>query len=69
MKRDEQAKVEGTAEYTKNPVRGSVVNVNATAYEARKRKVKKESTDSKRLDSLESDVKEIKSLLQKLLEK
>ena len=69
MHKDEQVRVESHRSFTKNPVRGTVVNTNQTAYEARKTKLRAAQEQEERLSKLEEDVGEIKDMLKQLLER
>ena len=69
-------KVEGHASLVKNPQTGVILNVNTTDVErARKRKIaktlKKESAESieNEVYQLRSDMNDLKSMLQQLIEK
>lgn len=65
----EYKKVEGHADLIRDLESGAIINNDKTAYqsyiELRNQKLKEKS----RIDRLESDVNEIKSLLHKLLDK
>lgn len=67
--RDRQIRVEDNRQFTKNPVRGSVVNVDNSAFSARKRQLAAQKTQQQRLDQVEQDVAEIKDMLKQLLER
>ena len=62
-------KVEGHSGLVKNPKTGVVLNINQNELRsARKRKKKKQEQDQE-LQDMRSEMSEIKSLLQQLLEK
>jgi len=65
--RDRQEKVEDNSTYTKNPVRGTIVNVNTNAYSARKAKLRIEQEQNERLNKLEEGMNDIKLLLKELI--
>lgn len=67
--RDELVTVEDNRTYKKNPARGTVVNTDNHAYNARRKKIQAERVREQRLDKLENDVTEIKDLLKQLVER
>lgn len=61
-------RVEGHPGLARDRVSGAIVNINKTEIE-RAKKIKKSSRDNaKRIDKLEQDIGEIKSILLKMLE-
>lgn len=69
MQKDRQIRVEDHRGYTKNPVRGTVVNTDQTSYSARKAKLRSQQDQQARLEKVENDVSEIKDMLKRLLDK
>jgi hypothetical protein len=66
---DKLITVKDNRSYKKNPVRGTVVNADSHAYNARRTKIMAERNKDKRLSDLEEDVTEIKNMLRQLLDK
>lgn len=61
-------KVEGYPGLARDPISGAIVNINSNEI-TRAKKVKKASQNNqKRIDKLEQDIGEIKSILLKMLE-
>ena len=69
MWEDKQTRVEDHRNYTKNPVRGSVVNTDTGAFAARRTKLRVERATGARLETLENEMAEIKEMLIQLLGK
>jgi hypothetical protein len=66
---DKLITVKDNRSYKKNPARGTVVNADSHAYNARRTKIMSERHKEERISKLEDDVSEIKNLLTQIAEK
>lgn len=66
---DRNYKVQDNQSFAKNPTRGTVVNTNTSAYRARRAKLDNEEAMQSRINKLENDMDDIKSLLGQIIDK
>lgn len=66
---DKLITVKDNRSYKKNPARGTVVNADSHAYNARRTKIMTERNREQRLANVEQELKDIKHLLTIIAEK
>lgn len=62
-------KVKSYNDFRKDPYSGAIIDINNDKIEAARKKLKKQKQQIEEINQLKSDVSEIKSMLQQLLEK